>query len=462
VHLPSRMRAPLVLACTAAALTACGSDNTGPSTGTLIVNVNAPTGTAGNVAVTGPGGYTKTVTVTDTLRGLSAGNYAATAGVALSSDSLVSSKSTGTVTGSPATVSHGQTATISAAYTVRPGSGMVWLGWTGSVDVATGYTSAQLAAGGSLTPTDTIGAGGSTIEVTSAAFDTAGNLWVTNYDGDQVLEFTAAQLASGVSTPAATVTLSGDPWGLGFDASGNLWLAVFSGSVQEFTATQIAGFSGAVSDPTPAVSLNVPEAVGVSFDGNGNMWASDYVGKIYKFAPAAFAVGGSGMPSDSIVTSSLDEVTDVAFDASGNMWAGTLEGLMLNYTAAQLASATPPTTPNQTISAGSTGYAYNRLAFDNAGNLWTSTYGSDLAEYSPAQLAAGGSPTPARTLTYTSGEDLALAFNPRASGLPVPGQHVPASRPLRVSARGAIAHGRGMILVGPTRTHGGPTRIGGR
>jgi ligand-binding sensor domain-containing protein len=412
--------------------------------------------------VTGPGGYTKTVTATDTLHGLSAGNYIATAAVAVSSDSLVGIRSTGTVTGSPATVVARQTTAVTAAYTVLPGSGMVWLGWTGSVNVATGYTSAQLAAGGALTPTDTIGSGGTGFEITSAAFDTAGNLWVTNYAAEEVFEFTAAQLASGVSTPAATITLPGDPWGLAFDASGNLWLAVFSGSVQEFSATQLAGFSGIVSNPTPTVSLSVPEAVGVSFDNSGNMWASDYAGTIYEFTPAAFAVGGSGTPSDSIVSSSLVQVTDVAFDASGNMWAGTLSGLIVNYTAAQLASATPPTTPNQTISSGSTGYAYNRLAFDNSGNLWTSTYTSDLAEYSPAQLAAGGSPTPSRTLTNTtSGDDLALAFNPHASGLPVAGQRTPASRPLHASTR-AIAHGRGMILVGPTHTHGGPTRIGGR
>ncbi len=63
-----------------AALVACGGDPTGPTTGSLSVIVNGlPSGTSGQVTVTGPGGYSHDVAASETLADLTPGAYAVAA-----------------------------------------------------------------------------------------------------------------------------------------------------------------------------------------------------------------------------------------------------------------------------------------------------------------------------------------------------------------------------------------------
>jgi predicted phage tail protein len=72
----SRALCPLILA----VLAACGSDPSGPSTGSLAVAVSGlPAGTSAAVTVTGPGGYTRDLGGTETLSGLTPGSYTVTA-----------------------------------------------------------------------------------------------------------------------------------------------------------------------------------------------------------------------------------------------------------------------------------------------------------------------------------------------------------------------------------------------
>lgn len=447
----------MVLAC-AVALAACGKDNTGPASGTLIVNViqpSQPAGAAGNVVVTGPGTYTKTVTATDTLKGLASGSYTVTAATTTTTDSLVSSAVTGTVTGSPATVSAGNTAMVTATYVAQPGTGVLWTGWWKGPDVGQGFSSANLAAGGTQIPADTITNGGTQFTVSAIVFDAAGNAWVTNHLMNQVLEYAVGQLDSAVSTPAITITFSSLPFGMAFDASGNLWVSFYSlNNIQEFTAAQLAALSGSVSSPTPTVTIASPGPSGVAFDATGNLWVSSYADStIYEFTASAIGSGGSGLPSDSLQSMALALVSGLTFDSSGNLWAGTEAALLVNYTAAQLAAATPPTAPNQTIAASGP-YFFDQTAFDNSGNLWASTETGYVVEYSPSQLASGGTPTPSRVLLSSntqSGQIFSLAFNPHASGLPIGGERARPYRSMRTGMHQATTHNQPMILVGPGR-----------
>ena len=58
------------------ALLACSGDPTGPTTGSLSVIVNGlPSGTSGQVTITGPGGYAHDLGATETLSGLAPGGY---------------------------------------------------------------------------------------------------------------------------------------------------------------------------------------------------------------------------------------------------------------------------------------------------------------------------------------------------------------------------------------------------
>jgi hypothetical protein len=69
-----------------AVLAACGSNPTGPSTGSLAVTINGlPAGASGQVTVAGPGSYTHELTASETLSGLAAGTYTVAAHVVSSS-----------------------------------------------------------------------------------------------------------------------------------------------------------------------------------------------------------------------------------------------------------------------------------------------------------------------------------------------------------------------------------------
>ena len=61
-------------------LAACGGGSTGPVTGSLALEVSGlPTGAGGDVSVSGPGGFTRTVEQTETLSDLAPGSYTVTA-----------------------------------------------------------------------------------------------------------------------------------------------------------------------------------------------------------------------------------------------------------------------------------------------------------------------------------------------------------------------------------------------
>jgi streptogramin lyase len=152
-------------------------------------------------------------------------------------------------------------------------SGNLWVGNAlGNTLVA--FNPSQLAANGTPTPAVTLSANANSIDgVIGLAFDGNGNLWIANGNSgfDTVVQFSASQLAStGAPTPPVILTATAgslaDPAGLAFDNSGNLWVANFSGSsVVEFTSSQLVT-SGS---PTPNVivsggSLGGP--FGIAFD----------------------------------------------------------------------------------------------------------------------------------------------------------------------------------------------------
>jgi sugar lactone lactonase YvrE len=123
-----------------------------------------------------------------------------------------------------------------------------------------GFTQAQLSAGGSQAAAMTIVLPDSFVR--ALAFDANGNLWVPFFAGQHVAKYTPAQLAAGGS-PTPTVSIGvAHPTGLTFDASGNLWIVdAVDGQLFELGASQLTT-SGT---PTPITTMPLPVASG-SFD----------------------------------------------------------------------------------------------------------------------------------------------------------------------------------------------------
>ncbi|MGA6972205.1 MAG: hypothetical protein WBY93_11290 [Candidatus Binatus sp.] len=117
-----------------------------------------------------------------------------------------------------------------------------------------------LAKGGTLTPAVIISDDGSESldDCKGIAFDSDHNLWAANAANSTVVELAASSLkTTGSPTPAVTIGASDGslivPVGIGFDDKGNLWVSNFSGAtVVEFSPSQRTS-SGT---PTPTVTIS--------------------------------------------------------------------------------------------------------------------------------------------------------------------------------------------------------------
>lgn len=419
LHTVARPAAALMLAL---AITACGNRDAGtaPGEGMLEVIVNTPIARAGSVAIRGPAASSAHVEATDTLRGLTPGQYSAHANDAAAPDSLVSPVLTGVMSDSAVMVEVGVIHSVTATYNVRGGSGAMWVGKWGSVNLAEGFTSPQLATAGTATAADTIGTGAIALTISGTAFDAQGNLWVTDYINQQLLKFTPAQLASGESTPAVAILTSKEPWGIAFDGDGNLWVSYYNGNyVHEYAASDVAAWSGALTDPAPALSIPTPNGpLNIAFDASGNLWVAGFdVPVTYAISAAAIHAGGSVVSTDSLVSPYLTHGSGIAFDRAGNLWEGTESGFLVGYSLAQLGAAVHGAPVFAQLSPIA---QFDQIAFDNAGNLWAATESADVIMYSPAQLTSGDISTGARTLTSAVGEEsFGIAFDTHSSELPI-------------------------------------------
>jgi hypothetical protein len=237
-------------------------------------------------------------------------------------------------------------------------------------------------------------------------------LWVPNFQGDYVSEFTSPMLKrSGTPTPAG-VNLSSDldePFGSVFDSKRNLWVSnVGNGTLTLFSFAQLKAL-GKTNDPTPVVvisGLDRPE--GLVFDDDRDLWVAEQGDdKLVEFTPSQLAASGSPTPHTTLTSSDLDSPVGIKFDSLGGLWvANQFADTLTLFTASQLAAggAQTPTVILTPDGSGSVDAPF-ALAFDRKGNLWASNltdptlHLGTIVEFSPSQLASSGSPTPTITIT---------------------------------------------------------------
>jgi len=101
---------------------------TGPNTGKLAVTVIVPAGITPNVTVSGPHGYTRTVSATTMLSGLAAGSYTVSARVVATTDAIVPTVYAAGISGSPAAVpAFGTPPTVTVSYAERRAAVALWI-----------------------------------------------------------------------------------------------------------------------------------------------------------------------------------------------------------------------------------------------------------------------------------------------------------------------------------------------
>jgi DNA-binding beta-propeller fold protein YncE len=281
------------------------------------------------------------------------------------------------------------------------------------------------------------------------AFDSGGNLWVTNFNGNSIFEYTPSQihtLKKHVPTPAVTISedtgsnLSG-PEGIVFDSSGNMWVGAEDGQViVEYTPAQFA----ASGIPTPHIILN---SVGgfsspshLAFDGAGNLWVVDEgvfpngnggAGEVFKYTHAQIAGLSAGTnninPVFGVSINAFEHLETIAFDGGGNLWVADEDGnTIYKFSAGDLGGSgldqdlTPAVVLTATARGGSCNMTIDApygLAFDGGGNLFVANAGSggcsgSLAEFSAGKIGSTGSPKPKVFATRGLVHPNALTFGP--------------------------------------------------
>jgi len=409
-----------------------------------LVFAGLPNDVSGSVVITGPAGFNKTVTGSQTLVDVPPGSYNIVAKEVNSGDySYGATPASVTVNVAPL----GATTIGAFEYTVRtgalklaitgvPANGTILLTGPGDFSqtiptpasqvvprlVAGTYSVGRIARiSGSIVDQLFDGAGTTATVATGVTASAAasyvsrngtGKLWVAlagsaaGYDGAQLL-------ASGSPAPSVSVAIpSMLPEGVALDGEGNLWISSFDSLLRKYPPNQLTT-SGVPTVTIEGTSLAGP--IGLAFDSGQNLWVANFFNRsIVKFTPAQLVASGSPVASVTIsaVGPSILEATGIAFDSNQNMWVAnsSAPSSIVEFTPGQLSTSGAPV-PAVTISSAALDRPF-QLAFDTAGSLWVANIGGSILKFTTAQLAASGAPAPAVVITGPAlNEPAGLAFD---------------------------------------------------
>lgn len=419
---PHRWWLPLL----AAAAGACHHSTapTAATTGTIIATVVQPPGASASAVVGGPTGsdiaYFASPPV-DTFALLPTGTYTFSDPLATAVDPIVTPSYTGAVSGTPATLTEGDTAYMRATFTPLPGSGHVWIGSTnGGSPISSGFTSTEITT--QATASTSLSVAGE-----YDVFDATSNLWVADSTRNTLSEYTAASVAAS-GTPSSVVTITSGalsgPIGLVFDRLGDLWVAnAGTNTVVEFSKSQLAS-SGSV---TPAVILSGSALNGpgrIAFDVYGNLWVPNLGSNtVVELAASQLAVTSAPTPAVTLaaVSSSLAGPRGVAFDEQGDLWVANAIGNTIVKFANDQQTASGSPTPSEILLVPSAYAGPLAMAFDNSGDLWVlGTASSNLIEYTAQQIGVGAASQPSYVISVPS-TSVSIAFDPPPNGIPLAG-----------------------------------------
>jgi sugar lactone lactonase YvrE len=403
----------------------------GSAIGTLSIRISGTPSGAGLVTLASGGADI----IVDTDVTLTAGPQAVTAFLVAEGGTTVRTAYAPDVDVATPCVRAGQVTTVHVSYTPIATSGKLWLGASNTPSTATllGYTSASVAATGSVTSALAADTGGSD----GFTFDVYGNIWVTGGTtaDPPVARYPASAFTTdGVKTPDVVIdspSFGGGipgPKVLAFDGLGNLWVSVVAADkVVKFSPDQFN-----TTAPTARVEEGgILAPAGIAFDLAGNMWvASNDASTVVRIDASHLSASGNGADltisalTPAPVIGPLSHPFGIAFDAAGNLWVN-YDGIIARLNAADL-QGTGPKTITPTVQLVTDVQALPEgIAFDEEGGLWLAYTAGRFARLAPSQLTGSTNVTPQIVITSA---DLgsagwfaiypAPAFTPLAHALP--------------------------------------------
>jgi len=196
---------------------------------------------------------------------------------------------------------------------------------------------AALATNGAPDPSVTLAAPGFKFPQ-QAVFNVDGSLWVTDNGANAVYVFANTQLNASSTTLAPAITITSNPafngpLGIAFDAQGDLFIANnATTTIFKFSAGALPTKSGSY-ELTPSVVLSdngqgsIQGPWGLAFDAVGNLWSSNAnaPNTVVQFAASVLGATGSPTPAVTLVPTavganlSLVAPNGIAFDDAGDL-----------------------------------------------------------------------------------------------------------------------------------------------
>ncbi len=380
-------------------------------------------------SIASPSSVLSSTTSPNTILTLTSNALVTAAYVAVTTSSSTSTSSTSSSVSSTSSTSSSMTTTSTSSSTTS----------TISVTFSSGM-SASIVIGQANANSGSPNQGGSTAANSlanpySTAFDSSGDLWVSDLSNDRILEFkppfSTNEVASvvigqtcftcfGVSSP--TPTTFDTPTGIAFDSHGDLWV-VDTGDqrvLKFLPANLVTGGAAAVvlgqtsltaAQPGSLSSTTFWNPWSLAFDPSGDLWVADITNnRVLEFLPANLVTGGAaaavlgqtsliyGLSGDSANT--LSSPYSVAFDSHGNLWvADQGNNRVLEFPTANLvtnghAAIVLGATCLSCYDEGTTANFLNEplgVTFDPSGNLWViDADNSRVLEFLPANLVTNG------------------------------------------------------------------------
>ena len=266
-----------------------------------------------------------------------------------------------------------------------------------------------------------------------AVADSAGNVWVAECDNSRVVEY-AAPFSNGMSasvvlgepdmntsTGGTSATTLNCPSGLAFDKQGNMWVSDYDNNrIVEYKAPFTSGMAASIvlgqadlnsaNCATSATGLCYPWE-GLAFDGKGNLFVGDYDNcRILEYQPpfatgmaASVAIGQADLTSANCGTtaSSMDSPLGLALDSKGNLWTGDYYNNRVLEFAAPFTTGMSASVVIGQADFTSSAYATTAsgmsepydVSFDDKGNLYVADYDNNRTVMYAAPFTNGMSAT---------------------------------------------------------------------